>query len=256
MKLIDAGLWNISYVDLSLRIVISLLLGGLIGLEREWHNHAAGFRTHILVCVGSTVIMLLSIYGFGDFSNEYNVRMDPARLAAQVVSGIGFLGAGAIIRNGSSISGLTTAASIWVVAAIGLCVGAGFFFGAVLVTVLVIIILVLLNKFEKSFHNKRSRNEVTVRILNKEGGVAKVAELFEQEGLLIVNMSLEAPNDDQEDEGESVRTLRIKLHKPRSKDLLRVFDKLLTLDCIHSFETAEALRSHPAHSSISGTRTL
>lgn len=127
MKLIDAGLWNISYVDLSLRIVISLLLGGLIGLEREWHNHAAGFRTHILVCVGSTMIMLLSIYGFGDFSNEYNVRMDPARLAAQVVSGIGFLGAGAIIRNGSSISGLTTAASIWVVAAIGLCVGAGFF---------------------------------------------------------------------------------------------------------------------------------
>lgn len=130
----------------------------------------------------------------------------------------------------------------------------GLLFGAVLVTVLVIIILVLLNKFEKSFHNKRSRNEVTVRILNKEGGVAKVAELFEQEGLLIVHMSLDAPNDDQEDEG--VRTLRIKLHKPRSKDLLRVFDKLLALDCIHSFETAEALKSHPAHSSVSASRML
>jgi putative Mg2+ transporter-C (MgtC) family protein len=254
MKIIDAGLWNISYLDLSLRIVISLLLGGLIGLEREWHNHAAGFRTHILVCVGATMIMLLSIYGFGDFANEYNVRMDPARLAAQVVSGIGFLGAGAIIRNGSSISGLTTAASIWVVAAIGLCVGAGFFFGAVLVTVLVIIILVLLNKFEKSFHNKRSRNEVTVRIINTEGGVARIADLFEQEGLLIVHMSLEAPAEEAEDEG--IRTLRIKLHKPRSKDLLRVFDKLLTLDCIHSFETAEALKSHPAHSSMSASGVL
>ncbi|AZK45671.1 MgtC/SapB family protein [Paenibacillus lentus] len=250
MTIVDAGLWNISYADLSLRIVISLVLGGLIGLEREWHNHPAGFRTHILVCVGATLIMLLSIYGFGDFANEYNVRMDPARLAAQVVSGIGFLGAGAIIRNGSSISGLTTAASIWVVAAIGLCVGAGFFFGAVLVTVLVIIILVLLNEFEKSFHNRRSRNEVTLRIINTEGGVARIVELFEKEGLHIVHMSLEALNEDEQ-ENEGIRTLRIKLHKPRSQDLLHVFDKLLALDCIHSFETAEALKTHPARSSMS-----
>src|SRR5690554_5987686 len=98
MKVIETGLWEISYLDASLRILLSLVLGGLIGLEREWHNHAAGLRTHILVCVGATIIMLLSIYGFGDFAGEFNVRMDPARLAAQVVSGIGFLGAGAIIR--------------------------------------------------------------------------------------------------------------------------------------------------------------
>lgn len=248
MKVVDAGLWNLSYADLSLRILVSLVLGGLIGLEREWHNHAAGFRTHMLVCVGSTMIMLLSIYGFGDFAYEYNVRMDPARLAAQVVSGIGFLGAGAIIRNGSSISGLTTAASIWVVAAIGLCVGAGFFFVASLVTVLVIIILLLLNKFERSFHNKRSQNEVFVRIANTEGGVARIVELLEKEGLHIVQMSLEAPNDDQENEG--IRTLRIKLHKPRSKDLFQVFDQLLALEFIHSFETVGALKSYPARSNM------
>lgn len=247
MKVVDIGLWNLSYADLSLRILVSLVLGGLIGLEREWHNHAAGFRTHMLVCVGSTMIMLLSIYGFGDFAYEYNVRMDPARLAAQVVSGIGFLGAGAIIRNGSSISGLTTAASIWVVAAIGLCVGAGFFFVASLVTVLVIIILLLLNKFERSFHNKRSQNEVFVRITNTEGGISRIVELLEKEGLHIVHMSLEAPPDDRDPDG--IRTLRIRLHKPRSKDLFQVFDRLLALDFIHSFETAGALKSYSARSS-------
>lgn len=106
-------------------MVLAAVLGGLVGMEREWNNHAAGFRTHILVCLGAATIMLLSIYGFSQFVNEANVRMDPARLAAQVISGVGFLGAGAILRNGPVISGLTTAASVWVVAAIGLCVGAG-----------------------------------------------------------------------------------------------------------------------------------
>src|SRR5690606_33783196 len=95
-------IWQISYVNLTLRILISAILGGMIGLEREWNNHAACFRTHILVCLGSTSIMLLSIYGFSQFSMEENVRMDPARLAAQVVSGIGFLGAGAILRRGDT----------------------------------------------------------------------------------------------------------------------------------------------------------
>jgi len=245
MKVIETGLWEISYLDASLRILLSLVLGGLIGLEREWHNHAAGLRTHILVCVGATIIMLLSIYGFGDFAGEFNVRMDPARLAAQVVSGIGFLGAGAIIRNGLSITGLTTAASIWVVAAIGLCVGAGFFYEAVLSTVLVILILLVLNRLEKSFHSKRSRNEITLRITRAEGGVARITDLIEKEGLLIVSMSLEAPGDDQDEGG--IRTLRIKLHKPRTRNLLHVCDKLLALDFVQSFETAGMLKSQQPH---------
>ena len=251
MKIVDLGLWEISYVDILLRIISSLILGGLIGLEREWHNHAAGLRTHILVCVGSTTIILLSIYGFGDYANEFNVRMDPARLAAQVVSGIGFLGAGAIIRHGNSISGLTTAASIWVVAAIGLCVGAGFFFGACVVTVFVLISLILLNKFEKMMHNKRSRNEVIVKIKNIPGGVAQVTALFESEGMIIVNMSAEAMHDSYQE--TDIKTLRIKLHKPRSNDLLNIFDKLLNMECVHSVETADILKNHPArfsHSSM------
>lgn len=97
------GIWHISELDLMLRVFISAGLGGLIGLEREWSNHSAGLRTHILVCIGSTVIMLLSMYGFSGYIGDESVRMDLARLAAQVISGIGFLGAGAILRNGSTV---------------------------------------------------------------------------------------------------------------------------------------------------------
>lgn len=118
--------WVIDQVHITIRLVLALFLGGLIGFEREVSSHAAGLRTHILVCVGSALVMLLSMYGFSAFVNEVNVRLDPSRLAAQVISGIGFLGAGTIIFNGRSITGLTTAASLWVVAGIGLAVGAGF----------------------------------------------------------------------------------------------------------------------------------
>jgi putative Mg2+ transporter-C (MgtC) family protein len=162
--------WQISYWELTLRILFALVVGGLIGLEREYGQHSAGFRTHILVCLGSALIMLLSIYGFSDFVNEANVRADPARLAAQVISGIGFLGAGTILRNGNSISGLTTAASLWVVAALGLAIGAGFYYGALLTAVLVLICLFVLNKLEKSFSGKRRMADMTV-ILQENGGV-------------------------------------------------------------------------------------
>src|SRR5690625_663261 len=114
--------WYISLYEIVFRLGLALFLGGAIGFEREKSNRAAGFRTNILVCMGSALIMLLSMYGFTQFTNEFNVRMDPARLAAQVISGIGFLGAGVILFNGYSITGLTTAATLWVVAGIGLSV--------------------------------------------------------------------------------------------------------------------------------------
>lgn len=157
-----SSVWEISYLEISIRIVVAMIVGGLVGFERELGNHPAGFRTHILVCVGSTLIVLLSTYGFNQFANEYNVRMDPARLAAQVISGIGFLGAGTILRTGMTISGLTTAASLWVVAAIGLSVGAGFYYGALFSTLLVFVVLFVFNKIEKAWMNKRSCKKVKV----------------------------------------------------------------------------------------------
>jgi len=185
------GVWAISYWELALRIVISVVAGGLVGLEREWSNRAAGFRTHILVCVGATAIMLLSIYGFTAFANEVNVRMDPARLAAQVISGIGFLGAGAIMRNGFTISGLTTAASLWVVAAIGLCVGAGFYFVSLLTTFVVLFSLFLLNRWEKKFFNVKRRRRLEMKLSCRAGQVSEVVHLMEARGVVIDDLSAE-----------------------------------------------------------------
>lgn len=155
--------WTLDTASICLRLLLSLVLGGIIGFEREMNQHAAGFRTNILVCIGSSLIMLLSIYGFNAFVDEPNVRMDPARLAAQVVSGIGFLGAGTIIRTGLSVKGLTTAATLWVMAAIGLAVGAGFYFPAILTCGLVFVSLQVLNKIELRYlvANKALSVEVT-----------------------------------------------------------------------------------------------
>jgi putative Mg2+ transporter-C (MgtC) family protein len=122
------------------RVVLAILLGAILGLERELYKRPAGLRTHILVCVASCLIMLVSMYGFDG--------EDPARMAAQVVSGIGFLGAGAIMKEEKGVIGITTAATIWVSAMIGLACGNGFYFGAVLVAVLALVILTILRKVE------------------------------------------------------------------------------------------------------------
>lgn len=155
--------WFISEIEILIRLMVALLLGGMVGFEREQHNHAAGFRTNILVCVGACLMMLLSIYGFSDFVNEWNVRVDPARLAAAVITGVGFLGAGTILFTGKKISGLTTAASLWVVAAIGLAVGAGFYFASGAVTVMVLLTLWLFNKLEQRFI--RNKKEYIIHLL-------------------------------------------------------------------------------------------
>lgn len=157
-----ASPWFIDNTHMLLRMGLALLLGGLIGFEREQSNHAAGLRTNTLVCLGSCLLMMLSMYGFGDFANEPNVRLDPARLAAQVITGIGFLGAGTILFTGKSITGLTTAASLWVVSAIGLAVGAGFYLAALTATGSVYFILWAMNKVEKRF--LRGKREQMIRI--------------------------------------------------------------------------------------------
>lgn len=154
--------WVIDNISLMMRLFLAMLLGGLVGLEREQANHPAGLRTHILVCLGSALIMLLSIYGFSQFVYEGNVRVDPARLATAVITGIGFLGAGTIIFTGKSIAGLTTAASLWVVASIGLAVGAGFYFAAVAVTVLVIVNLFVFNKIEQRYFTSKKTYVLTL----------------------------------------------------------------------------------------------
>src|SRR5215216_273270 len=125
------------------RLALAAALGGAIGFERELRDREAGFRTHMLVCVGSALFTIVSAYGFSAFLNSGDqvIRADPTRIAAQIVTGIGFLGAGAIIRQGMSIRGLTTAATLWVAAAIGIAAGAGYYSGAVAATLITLLAL-------------------------------------------------------------------------------------------------------------------
>lgn len=134
---------DLSFQEELLRILLAAGLAGVIGFERELREQEAGLRTHMLVGVGACLFTLVSAYGFGEFFVQGGplVPVDPTRIAAQIVTGIGFLGAGAIIRQGPSIKGLTTAATLWAVAAIGLAAGAGFYSGAVATTVVVIVAL-------------------------------------------------------------------------------------------------------------------
>ncbi|WP_321964043.1 MgtC/SapB family protein [Paraburkholderia sp. J7] len=150
--------------ELISRLVLAALLGSVIGFERERLSWAAGLRTHMLVCVGSALIMLVSAYGFADVLKEDHVVLDPSRMAAQVVSGIGFLGAGSILLRGEIVRGLTTAASLWSVAAVGLAVGGGLYTGAIAATIIILIILAGIKPLERRFITFRQRRQLTLLV--------------------------------------------------------------------------------------------
>ena len=136
------------------RLVLAGLMGSVIGFERERLLWAAGLRTHMLVCVGACLAMLVSAFGFSDVLGHKDVVLDPSRVAAQVVSGIGFLGADTILLRGEVVKGLTTAASLWAVAAIGLAVGGGLYVAAIAATVLVVAILAGVKPIEESWRDR------------------------------------------------------------------------------------------------------
>jgi putative Mg2+ transporter-C (MgtC) family protein len=168
---------ELSYWEIALRLLLAVLLGGLVGFERESHNRPAGFRTHILVCVGATLIMMLSAYGFTEMAGgKYEV--DPSRIAAQVVTGIGFLGAGTIIQQRGNIKGLTTAASIWVVSGIGLAVGIGFYAGAVMATFVALISLLLLSRVDRVLFSQRRIKNLLIRAKDQPGLMGRVAGIL------------------------------------------------------------------------------
>ena len=131
---------NDQYLEILIRLVIALAVGGIIGLERSYHGRPAGFRTHALVCVASSLLMLVTVYESEWFrpGNFGRVVIDPTRMAQGIMTGIGFLGAGVIMKDGLSVRGLTTAASIWITAAIGILAGVGFYFPAAVATVLTV----------------------------------------------------------------------------------------------------------------------
>ncbi|GAA3410911.1 MgtC/SapB family protein [Paenibacillus hodogayensis] len=206
--------WELSSLHMTLRLVLALAFGGLVGFEREQNNHPAGFRTHILVCLGSCLIMLLSMYGFGQFASETSVRLDPARLAAQVITGIGFLGAGTIIFNGNSISGLTTAASLWVVAAIGLATGAGFYYSATITTLFVLLSLWILNKVEKRWLRGKRLRSVRIEMPDSPGILTAITGIMNAKGAEIRKLTVEQLRTSEEGRERLRIELSVRLAKP------------------------------------------
>jgi putative Mg2+ transporter-C (MgtC) family protein len=168
-----------------LRLAVAAALGGVIGLERELDEKAAGLRTHMLVSVGSALFTLVSAYGFREFLTHGKVvSFDPSRIAAQIVTGIGFLGAGVIFRQGFTVRGLTTAASLWLVAAIGLSAGAGFWQGAVLATVVALVSLRPLERLKERLLPQRAANRLLVE-LAEGASSGPVLEAVERSGDLL-----------------------------------------------------------------------
>lgn len=176
-------------LDVLTRLGTAAILAGLIGLERETSKRPAGFRTHILVSVASSLVMIGNLYAFELL--KYQANMDPMRLGAQVISGIGFLGAGTIMKEGATIRGLTTAASLWSVACIGLVCGLGFYSGAVFATIFVLLSLITLNKIEIMINKKNQYLHLSIKSVDKPGQLGKIGIELGKLNITIKSISIE-----------------------------------------------------------------
>lgn len=211
-----------------LRLLTAALLGGFVGIERENKKRAAGLRTHVLVSLGSSLVMVLSEYMFREYHGLTN--LDPARLGAQVISGIGFLGAGTILKQGVNVKGLTTAASLWTVACIGLATGAGFYTAAVITAAIVFVTLRTLSKFESALlYGEKALTEISVRIENRPGKLGEVASFIGRMGANINNVDIE---EDEED----FMVVRFSLKLPKGLAQNDVISQLKTLNGVSVVE--------------------
>jgi len=213
----------ISLQQIALRLAIAAILGSIVGSERQRHEWAAGLRTHMVVCVGSALIMLVSMFGFGDVVNHPGIVLDPSRVAAQVVSGIGFLGAGTILfLRREVVRGLTTAAGLWTVAAIGLAVGGGLYFAACLTTAIIFTILALLKPIEARFFNKDKFNGVSLILERKQVSLENIENVFNTHQIKYTRISL-SPSLEEDLDDMNITIQKLSLDK---KHLLTVIEDL------------------------------
>lgn len=181
------------YVEIVTRLLVAAFLSGLIGIEREAKSQPAGLRTHLLVGIGSCLMMILSVTGFDSIINSDSdaIRFDPARIPSYVISGIGFLGAGTIIVHRGSVRGLTTAASVWVAAGLGLTVGLGMYFAALLTAIIVLLTLYGLYKVENNFFENRLQKSVAVTAEDRETLFSELVAVFEESQMNISEFQIE-----------------------------------------------------------------
>ncbi len=229
----DRFVTELTYQVITLRIVAAIVIGGVIGYEREKNNRPAGFRTHILVCLGAAIISMmqdglrLNILAFitENPGAEPALRSDLGRLGAQVISGIGFLGAGSIMRERGTVGGMTTAAGIWATGCIGLAIGWGFYRLTFIATAAVIITLITLKKLEISWIAKRTIAKVSVEYKEHLSGqsIIKISDYFKEEGIKI----LEIAKNEQE---------RTALFTIRMKKSLQISEILMTIGSLDEIE--------------------
>ena len=196
------------------RLIVALIAGALVGLERESHAKPAGFRTYIVICVASCLLMLLSIYIPQEFINFKNG--DPSRIAAQVVTGIGFLGAGAILRFGVNIKGMTSAATIWAVAAIGMALGCGFYFPAAIAVLITLFTLHILEIFEEKYLGWKFYKTLTIVSEKKPDILNEFNIIFKKHSLKISDWSLE----ENQNEGKIIYSIITRFGEKIDIDLL------------------------------------
>jgi putative Mg2+ transporter-C (MgtC) family protein len=178
-------------LDIALRLFASLVIGGLIGLERSYHGRPAGFRTHSLVCLSTSLLMLVTVYETHWFPNlsQGRITLDPTRMAQGIMTGIGFLGAGTIMRDGLSVRGLTTAASIWITAAIGILIGIGFYVPAVLATFLTLGTLSVFRWIESRIPTQLYSQFVVRFVRAKAMPEAQMRQLLSDYGFTVANLN-------------------------------------------------------------------
>lgn len=228
--------WWLSLIDLSgfwgtlAPLLVAAILGGAVGFERERANRPAGLRTHTLVCVGSALVMMVSLDMYYFVVNQgQGLNADPGRIAAQVVSGIGFLGAGTIMREGANIRGLTTAASLWVVAAVGLAAGFGMYMQAVVATLVILLTLKALTVVERRFIARGGYHTLIIHVTDTPGRLAALAIVCGRHSANIKGVQMTS--------GPIPGTVAISLYvklPPRVQDIAGLISDLMAVDGVVS----------------------
>lgn len=215
-------------LDVLIKIGVSLLLSGIVGLQRQWQSKPAGLRTHILVCTGSTLITIVS-YMYVVFLPEKPINFDPGRIAAQIISGIGFLGAGTILSTRASVRGLTTAASLWAVAGVGMAVGFGLYVPAVITTAVIFITLSFLDRVEKKFISEKGIKTVAIYSKDVPGQIGKLGTILGEQDINVKNMKME-----EAESGEIEIYFVLKI--PQNVDINMTVERLLKVDGVSKVE--------------------
>jgi len=238
---------TIALPDVLLRLCVAVALGAAIGLERERVESAAGLRTHALVSLGAALAVISSSFGFRDVVHAPNIVLDPSRIAAQVLSGIGFLGAGVIIFRKEIIRGLTTAASLWVVAAVGLAVGGGLYLAAALTTALALAILAVMKPLERRLTASRHRHAVTVFVDSARLSLRALERTIERQGFVIEALSARLSADPAKSRCDVV------LHRAHPDKLLALLERLARTEGVREVRSSLDVRGvREAHEPSAG----